>query len=273
MNASRPKQTVEIMDPPLADSNSPVSGLRVPVRAPLHLPEGWFHTLSGPAFGMMKTGALDNDLTVHGVSEPIGTRVRVFGRITDSNGAPVKRALVEIWQANSAGGYRDSQDFSGFALDPNFWGSGRCLTDDQGNYSFITIKPGPYPAQFRDGNKVWRAAHIHFSIYGREIGHRLVTQLYFEGDPLIAYDRMINAIPDRRGQDLLIAKLDIDESVSESLGPPRHFSTVDGSGALVPPPVRTDPAALLHRNPSLLAYRFDVVLRGNRATPFEERND
>jgi protocatechuate 3,4-dioxygenase, beta subunit len=273
MTIAQKAQRAEIMDPPLADSNSAVSTLRVPVQAPLHLPPGWFHTLEGPVFGLDTTRPLDHDLTAHGVSDPIGTRIKLFGRVTDSNGHPVRNALVEVWQANAAGGYRDSQDHSGFALDPNFWGSGRCLTDDQGNYHFITIQPGAYPAQFKDGNRVWRAAHIHLSVYGREIGHRLVTQVYFEGDPLIAYDRMINAIPDRRGQDRLIAKLDMDESVSETLGPPRHFSTLDGSGAMVPPPVRTDPNALLPRNPSLLGYRFDIVLRGSSATPFEPRRE
>lgn len=260
---------VEVMDPPLADSNSAVSQLRVPVRPPIHLPQEWFHTLEGPAFGQLKLGAFDNDLTVHGVADPIGTRVRVHGKITDSGGIPVKGALVEIWQSNASGAYRDSLDVSGFPLDPNFIGAGRCLTDAEGNYSFTTIRPGPYPAQFRDGGRAWRAAHIHFSVFGQSIGHRLVTQLYFEGDPLIAHDRMINAIPNRRGQDRLIAKLDIENSISESFGPPRLFPTVDGSGAVVPTPQRTDPGVHLARNPSLLAYRFDVTLRGERATPFE----
>lgn len=260
---------VEVMDPPAADSSSAVSRLRVPVRPPIHLPQGWFHSLQGPAFGQMRLGAFDNDLTVHGVSEPIGTRVRLYGKITDSGGIPVRDALVEIWQANAAGAYRDSLDVSGFPLDPNFVGAGRCLTDSEGNYGFTTIRPGPYPAQFRDGGRAWRASHVHFSVFGRSIGHRLVTQLYFEGDPLIAHDRMINAIPDERGRERLIARLDIDNSVSESFGPPRMFPTVDGSGAVVPTPERTDPNVHLRRNPSVLAYRFDVVLRGERSTPFE----
>jgi len=259
----------EILDPPIADSNSSVSTLRVPVRPPIHLPSGWFHTLSGPAFGQLKLGPLDNDLTVHGAADPIGTRIRVHGRIIDSDGSPVKRALVEIWQTNAGGAYRDSQDVSGFALDPNFFGAGRCVTDTSGFYSFTTIRPGPYPAAFRDGARAWRASHIHFSVFGQSMAHRLVTQLYFEGDPLIEYDRMINAIPDRRGQERLIAKLDIENSISESFGPPRLNPTVDGTGALIYPPERNDPGVTRLRNPSLLAYRFDVVMRGERATPFE----
>lgn len=258
-----------VVDPPLADSNSAMSTLRVPVAPPLHLPKEWFHTLTGPAFGQLTVGPLDNDLTRHGVAEPIGTRIKVHGRITDSDGSPVKQALVEIWQTNAGGAYRDSLDVSGFALDPNFVGAGRARTDDRGYYEFTTIRPGPYPAQFRDGGRAWRAAHIHLSVFGQSQSHRLVTQMYFEGDPLIEYDRMIHAVPDRRGRERLIAKLDIGNSISESFGPPRPFSTLDGSGVLVPPPQRTDPGRLLDRNPSLLAYRFDVVMRGAQMTPFE----
>ncbi|MEU6523345.1 protocatechuate 3,4-dioxygenase subunit beta [Streptomyces sp. NPDC046924] len=260
---------IESFDPPLADSNSSVSTLRVPLAAPVHLDKEWFHHLPGPAFGQLKLGAFDHDLTVQGVSEPIGTRVIVHGTVTDSGGIPVKNALVEIWQANAAGGYRDSMDVSGFPLDANFYGAGRCLTDSRGHYRFVTIRPGPYPAMFKDGARAWRASHIHFSVLGAGTAGRLVTQMYFEGDPLIRMDRMINAVPDRRGQERLIARLDEENSVAESFGPRRTLATVDGSGAVVHPPERTDPGALLARNPSALAYRFDIVLRGSAATPFE----
>lgn len=257
------------VNPPLADSNSVVSRLRTPVRPPVHLNPGWFHWLEGPLFDSLKVGALDADLTRHGVAEPLGSRITVHGRIIDSNGNAVKNTLVEIWQANSSGGYRDSLDHSGFALDPNFVGAGRCLTDSDGYYRFVTIQPGAYPAIFKDGAKAWRAAHIHFSLFGPSASSRLITQMYFEGDPLIRYDRMINAISCPLGQDALIAKLDIDHTISDTYGPPRHFSTPDGQGGMVPPPPRDDPNRFLERNPSSLAYRFDIRLRGPRATVFE----
>ena len=257
------------VNPPLADSNSVVSRLRTPVRPPVHLNKEWFHWLEGPVFDSMKIGHYDNDLTRHGVAEPQGTRIIVHGTITDSDGAPVKNTLVEIWQANASGGYRDSLDHSGFALDPNFVGAGRCLTDAKGYYRFTTIQPGAYPAIFRDGGRAWRASHIHFSLFGPTASSRLITQMYFEGDPLIKFDRMINGISDPLGRDALIAKLDIDNTVSETFGPPRHFSTPDGQGGLVHPPERSDPNRLLERNPSYLAYRFDIRLRGYRSTVFE----
>ena len=122
---------------------------------------------------------------------------------------------------------------------------------------------------FKAGAHAWRASHIHFSVFGPDFSSRLVTQMYFEGDPMIRLDRMINAVPDVRGQERLIARLDPDNSVSESLGPPRTQPTLDGSGVLVPPPHRTDDAVKLSRNPSALAYRFDIVIRGSAATPFE----
>jgi protocatechuate 3,4-dioxygenase, beta subunit len=256
-------------EPPYEDSASSVSQLRMPVRPPIHLPPDWFHHVKGPVFDQLKVRPEDSDLTAHGVGEPIGTRVIVYGRVSDSDGRPVRRSLVEIWQANAAGGYFDSLDVSGFPLDPNFTGAGRCMTDDDGNYRFVTIRPGPYPALFRSGQRAWRASHIHFSLFGEAFQSRLVTQMYFEGDPLIKFDRMINAIPDVRGQERLIGRLDPDQSIAESFGPPRQLPTRDGSGVLVYPPQRTDPQALTARNPSALAYRFDIVLRGSGATPFE----
>ncbi len=120
-------------------------------------------------------------------------------------------------------------------------------------------------------NQAWRAAHIHFSIFGPGFESRLVTQMYFEGDPLLRQDRMLLAIPDVRGQERLIARFIQEESLSNSFGPPRTEPVRDGSGILIPPPVRTDPGALTTRNPSALAYRFDIVVRGSGATPFENR--
>ena len=152
----------------------------------------------------------------------------------------------------------------------NFKGAGRCLTDDDGNYSFLSIKPGAYPAFYAPGYQAWRAAHVHFSIFGPGFDSRLVTQMYFEGDPLLAQDRFVVGIPDARGRDALVAKLDAARSVSNSFGPPRLVATPDGAGALIQPPKRSDPGAL-RNNPSALAYRFDIVLRGRGATPFEDR--
>ena len=258
-------------DPPYRDSNSSVSQLRMPERPLVQLPRGWLHHVSGPAFGQLKVRPGDSDLTAHGQGEPLGTRIIVHGRVTDSDGRPVRHSLIEIWQANAAGGYSDSLDVSGFPLDPNFIGAGRCLTDHDGHYRFVTIRPGPYPAFFRSTTHAWRASHIHFSLFGEAFDSRLVTQMYFEGDPLIRHDRMINAVPDERGQSRLIAQLDIDHSIAESFGPPRLHPTPDGVGGLVYPTPRTDPGVLTPRNPSALAYRFDIVLRGPGATPFESK--
>jgi len=261
----------ESFDPPYEDSNSSVSALRVPLRPPIHLPKDWFHHMKGPVFSQLKVGPTDNDLTAQGAGDPIGTRIVVYGKLSDSDGRPVRNTLIEIWQANGAGGYFDSLDVSGFPLDPNFTGAGRCLTDNEGNYQFTTIRPGPYPAMFKAGQRAWRASHIHFSIFGDGFISRLVTQMYFEGDPMIRLDRMINAVPDVRGQERLIARLDPENSVSESFGPPRKQPTLDGSGVLIYPPQRNDPGVNLPRNPSALAYRFDIVIRGAAATPFEGR--
>ena len=258
-------------EPPHKDSNSSVSELRMPARPFIHLPRGWFHRIKGPAYHQLKVAPTDSDLTAHGQSQPIGTRIIVHGRVTDSNGRPVRHSLVEIWQANAAGGYADSLDMSGFPLDPNFTGAGRCLTDDAGNYRFVTIRPGPYPAFFRSAEHGWRASHIHFSLFGEAFDSRLVTQMYFEGDPLIRHDRMINAIPDQRGQDRLIARLDADHSIAESFGPARLEATPDGVGGLVPPPPRSDVGLQSPYNPSALAYRFDIILRGDAMTPFENK--
>lgn len=256
-------------DPPANDPTYAITMQRAPIRPRVRLPKEWFHTIEGPCFDQIKCTERDRDLTSHGRGEPVGSRIMVFGRVTDSDGNPVRNKLVEIWQANAAGGYIDSLDVTGFALDPNFIGAGRCLTDHDGNYSFITIRPGPYPAFYATGDQGWRAAHIHFSLFGEGYGSRLITQMYFEGDPLLRQDRMSLAIPTERARDSLIGKLDLDKSLSLSFGPPRHVPTPDTAGKLVYPPIRTDEARLEPRNPSYQAFRFDIVLRGPRATVFE----
>lgn len=159
----------------------------------------------------------------------------LHGRVLDENARPVPNTLVEIWQANASGRYRHKKDGYIGALDPNFGGCGRTLTDDQGAYAFRTIKPGAYP--WRNGLNDWRPAHIHVSVFGHAFAQRLITQLYFEGDPLIARCPIVNTIPDPAAVQQLIARLDINETLPLDM----------------------------------IAYRFDIVLRGRRSTLFENR--
>ena len=195
------------------------------------------HTLSeltGPLYGHNPIGETDNDLTCQCPDPPQGERIIVAGRVLDEDGRGVTNAMVEIWQANAAGRYRHSRDNHPAVLDPNFLGAGRMLTDAEGNYRFTTIKPGAYP--WRNHDNAWRPAHIHFSLFGAGLLSRLVTQMYFPGDPLMALDPIFNSIPDRDAGQRLVSSFDL------SLTEPERA----------------------------LGYRFDIVLRGRRATPFEE---
>ena len=194
------------------------------------------HTLSeltGPAFGDAPIGELDHDLTRQHAAEPLGERIIVSGQVLGDDGKPLRGQLVEIWQANAAGRYRHSVDDHD-ALDPNFSGAGRCLTDDDGRYRFITIKPGAYP--WPNHENAWRPRHIHFSLFGRAFTERLVTQMYFPGDPLFAFDPIFNSIRDERARERLVSAFDLD-------------LTVPDWG---------------------LGYRFDIVLGAREATPVEE---
>jgi protocatechuate 3,4-dioxygenase beta subunit len=194
--------------------------------------------LTGPVFGHGDIAADDNDLLVNHArpgESPVGERIIVHGRVLDETARPVPDTLVEVWQANAGGRYRHRNDGYRAALDPDFGGCGRTLTDAQGYYAFRTVKPGAYP--WRNGGNSWRPAHIHFSVFGRAFCQRLVTQMYFEGDPLIAHCPIAQAIPDPRALEQLVAPLDLNASLP--------FDS--------------------------LAYRFDIVLRGRRATPFETR--
>ena len=196
------------------------------------------HTLSevtGPVFGHEEVGETDNDLTRQHAGEPLGERITVAGRVLDGDGRPVPNALIEIWQCNAAGRYRHRIDQHHAPLDPNFTGAGRALTDPQGNYRFITIKPGPYP--WENHANAWRPAHIHFSLYGTAFATRLVTQMYFPGDPLMPFDPIFNSVRDERARQRTIAKFDMN---------------------------RTEPGWAL-------AFRYDIVVRGQEATPFERR--
>ncbi|MDB5505538.1 MAG: pcaH [Devosia sp.] len=212
-------------------------------RAPKHPPLSLAQTrseLTGPTFGHGSLGPLDNDL-IHNFSaeggEAIGQRLIVYGQVLDENARPVRGTLVEFWQANAGGRYRHKREGYVAALDPNFGGCGRAITDDNGYYHFRTIKPGAYP--WPNGGNDWRPAHIHFSVFGHAFAQRLITQMYFEGDPMIWQDPIALSIPDRAAVEQLIARLD------------RQNTTPMDS----------------------LAYRFDIVLRGRRSTLFENRSE
>jgi len=189
--------------------------------------------LTGPVFGYGEVKRGDHDLTNQHAGDPIGERIIVSGRVLDGNGRPVPNTLVEIWQANSAGRYPHRVDQHDAPTDPNFTGAGRCLTDKRGNYRFVTIRPGEYP--WRNHYNAWRPAHIHFSLFGQAIVQRLVTQMYFPGDPLLAEDPMFNCVPDERARNRLISSLDWETTIPEIA----------------------------------LGYRFDIVLRGPEETPME----
>ena len=179
---------------------------RAPRQPLVTLPEE-LHRLDGPVFGEDVLAASDNDLTRQHEGEPLGERILVHGRVVDEDGRPLRGALVEVWQANAAGRYRHEVDRHPAPLDPNFSGAGRCLTDDEGRYSFTTIKPGAYP--WGNHPNAWRPAHIHFSLFGRAFEQRLVTQMYFPGDPLFEYDPIFNAVRDPDARELLVARFDL----------------------------------------------------------------
>ena len=152
----------------------------------------------------------DNDLTRQHEGEALGERIFVHGRVLDENGRPVRGALIEVWQANAAGRYKHKVDGHDAPLDPNFSGAGRMITDAEGRYCFKTIKPGAYP--WRNHSNAWRPAHIHFSLFGAEILSRLVTQMYFPGDPLQAIDPIFNSIPGENARLRLVSRLDMERT-------------------------------------------------------------
>lgn len=167
---------------------------------------------SSPVFGRRELGPLDHDLTRQRDSEPVGERIIVTGRVLGPGGRPMPGTLVEIWQANAAGRYAHAVDQHPARLDPGFVGAGRCLTDDEGRYRFVTIKPGAYP--WRNHHNAWRPAHIHFSVFGSAFTQRLITQMYFPGDPLFAHDPIFQSVPEW-ARDRLIAGFDLDTTVPE----------------------------------------------------------
>lgn len=222
--------------PPALAPDYKTSVSRSPRLAMLSL-QGSMSEITGPTFGHTDIDPIDNDLIRNWAKtgDPVGERIIVHGRVLDENARPVPQTLVEIWQANASGRYRHKKDAYLGALDPNFGGCGRTLTDQDGYYYFRTIKPGAYP--WRNWVNNWRPAHIHVSVFGSAFSQRLITQMYFEGDPLIAQCPIVKTIPDPRAIDQLIAPLDMNAAIPLDC----------------------------------LAYKFDIVLRGRRSTLFENR--
>ena len=221
------------LDPPYDYAAYRSTTLRAPKRPLLPMPGGETER-QGPLFGAAGVDPSDHDLTLSPGGSPIGERIIITGRVTGATGRPVRHQLVEIWQANAAGRYHHPVDNHDAPLDPNFTGAGRCLTDDDGRYRFVTIKPGEYP--WANHRNAWRPAHVHFSVFGTSFTERLVTQMYFPGDPLLALDPMYQAVRDRRAAELLIATFDLATTVE-------HWA---------------------------LGYVFNIVLGGRRPTPGDE---
>jgi protocatechuate 3,4-dioxygenase beta subunit len=219
--------------PPMDFEPYKSTALRHPKQPLVYLPQG-ITEITGPQLGPDRVRPGDEDLTRQQGGEAIGERITVSGRVVDTDGKPLRGTLVEIWQANAAGRYRHKWDRWPAQLDPNFSGAGRCLTDDEGRYSFTTIKPGPYP--WGNHHNAWRPAHIHFSLLGRAFAQRLVTQMYFSGDPLFELDPIFNSVRDENARERMISRFSIDKTVPNWA----------------------------------LAYEFDICLRGPGQTPFEE---
>ncbi|WFE40882.1 protocatechuate 3,4-dioxygenase subunit beta [Micromonospora sp. WMMD998] len=222
--------------PPLLSPGYGSTVARAPRQPLAYLPQR-LTEVTGPLLGEGRLGALDHDLTRQHDGEPQGQRIVVHGRVRDGDGRPVAGTLVEIWQANAAGRYRHAADTWPAPLDPHFDGVGRALTDGQGRYRFVTVQPGAYP--WRNHDNAWRPAHIHFSLFGRAFTQRLVTQMYFPGDPLFVQDPIFNAVRDPAARQRMVARYD-------------HAATVPEWA---------------------LAYEFDIVLRGREGTPFEDGDD
>lgn len=207
--------------------------LRTPRRPLIRIPQT-LSELTGPVFGHESVGEHDNDLTLQHAGEPLGERIIVSGRVTDEDGRPIPDTLIEVWQANAAGRYVHVVDQHPAPLDPNFSGAGRTVTDQNGFYRFVTVKPGAYP--WRNHHNAWRPAHIHLSLFGPSFLTRLITQMYFPGDPLFPFDPIFNSVTDEKARNRLISRFDLETTEPEWA----------------------------------LGYKFDIVLRGREQTPFED---
>jgi protocatechuate 3,4-dioxygenase beta subunit len=219
--------------PPLDSPDYRSTRLRAPKRAFVPIPQS-LTELTAPVFGSERVGEGDADLTQGHAGEPQGQRIIVYGRVLEDGGRPVPDTLVEVWQANAGGRYRHAGDQHPAPLDPNFSGGGRCLTDAEGRFRFITIKPGAYP--WGNHPNAWRPAHIHFSVFGWAFVQRLVTQMYFPDDPLFFQDPIFNSVRDPAARERMICRFDLEQTVPEWA----------------------------------LAFEFDIVLRGREATPMED---
>ena len=218
--------------PPYLYPDYKATRLRAPEKPLVILPE----TLSevrGPAYRHGRVEPLDHDLTRQHEGEPLGERMILTGRVLDADGRPVRNSLVELWQANAAGRYVHAGDRHPAPLDPNFTGAGRCLTDDEGRYRFVTVKPGAYP--WKNHDNAWRPAHIHLSLFGQAFRSRLITQMYFPGDPLFDQDPIFQSVRDPKARQRLISSFDLETTEPEWA----------------------------------LGYKFDIVLEGRNATPME----
>src|SRR5580700_6975928 len=203
------------LHPPLDSPGYRSTALRAPSR-PLLMMAQRLTEITGPVLGEGRVGPADADLTTQHAGEPLGERIIVTGRVLDSDGRPIAGTLVEVWQANAAGRYQHATDTHPAPLDPNFSGVGRSVTDSEGRYRFVTIKPGAYP--WRNHPNAWRPAHIHFSLFGRAFATRMVTQMYFPGDPLFVQDPVLNSVPEW-ARDRLIARWSLELTEPEwSLG-------------------------------------------------------
>jgi protocatechuate 3,4-dioxygenase beta subunit len=223
------------VNPPLDYPAYRSTALRAPRQPLLVIPQR-LTEVTGPLLGAERVIAADADLTTQHAGEPIGERIILTGRVLDGDGRAIPGTLVEIWQANAAGRYRHQADQHPAPLDPNFTGAGRCLTDSQGRYRFVTIKPGAYPWQ--NHHNAWRAQHIHFSLFGHAFTQRLITQMFFPSDALYFQDPIFNSVPEA-ARERMIARFDLDHTEPEWA----------------------------------LAYTWDIVLRGHGAAVFEAEKE
>ena len=222
--------------PPLLSPGYKSTILRAPQQAPILLPHS-LTELTGPVLGEGPVAARDADLTRDGTGEAQGQRIVVHGRVRDADGRAVPDTLLEVWQTNAAGRYRHKWDRHDAPLDPHFTGVGRTMTDAEGNYRFVTVKPGAYP--WKNHTNAWRPNHIHFSVFGRALTERLVTQMYFPGDPLFPYDPIFNSVRDPKARERMISMFDLGLTEPEWA----------------------------------LGFRWDIVVGGKDATPLEEPHD
>jgi protocatechuate 3,4-dioxygenase beta subunit len=222
------------VEPPYLHGDYRSTLLRAPSRAPLRIAYGPLELAGPPSAALLRGREHAADLTRQHAGPPLGERILLHGQVTDARGKPAPDVLIEIWQTNAAGRYAHTWDEHPAPLDPNFTGTGWCLTDAQGHYRFVTIKPGAYP--WKNHANAWRPAHVHFSVVARAPSQRLITQMYFPGDPLLELDPIYQSVRDRGARARLVAAFDLAETVPEWA----------------------------------LAYRFDIALGGREATPSDD---